>query len=163
MTKNSNRDFAMARVAGRPRTKTGLSVAYAYAAIIIVLLIFQLITFNSWVNIFVDYGLFGTWGSAIMASIVWLIEIFSIPFLLRWKISDGFRFFSMFCGRLVAVWWFLIAIWSLSSKSDFSNYGILGNTVPVDGGWWAIFASLALLILSLWASWALHPRWRLVK
>jgi len=69
----------------------------------------------------------------------------------------------MFSGRLVAVWWLIIAIWSLSSKSGFSNFGILGTTVTVEAGWWAVFASLALLVMSIWGSWALHPRWRDIK
>ncbi len=129
-----------------------------YAILLVVLVVAQLFTFDKFLPFLDTLGLpGGTRMAYFLGALVVSAEVFALPFLLRMPISRAFRWFSMFCGWLVAAIWVKLSFFIVFSDSSFDNVGYLGTLVKLTPGWWAIFFSLALVVLTIWASWGLWP------
>lgn len=98
------------------------------------------------------------WAIAV-AGLVLLTEIFSIPFLLRFKLSDLARLFSGVCS-IVAPWiWVVITVWSIGEDVPASQFGILAG-FNID--WWLLAFNFLWLSFNFYVIWklGLEKTWR---
>lgn len=143
---------------GKPKTSESLKVAYIYAALILILAVCQLFTFDKFIPLIESFGLpGGELGSKIIASVIVGSEVFALPFLLGMELWRVLRIKSMIFGWIVPIIWLFITIWINVSGNNVSNVGFLGTIIDLIPGWWAVLFSIALGILSVWASWGLWP------
>lgn len=144
-----------ARTAGQARTKESRTVATVYAILLLVMALAQLFTISSFLQNLYGYG-WGYTASAWYAGILIVAELLAIPFLLRWRLSIGFRVFSMGLSWLVPLALVLLSVLALT-RSDANSVAFLGGFVQLLPGWWAVCLSVALGIMAWWASWGLWP------
>jgi hypothetical protein len=141
-----------------PRTKDAPLIGLAYAGIVTIFAVAQLFSFDKLPDMFDSFWLPGGAGFAhFLVSLLVIVEVFSLPFLLRIRVSLAMRFFSMLCGWLVAGIWLYVSLWLAVSTNAIDNIGILGTIVKLAPGWWAVLVSLGLGILAAWSSWGMWP------
>jgi hypothetical protein len=144
--------------ASKPRTENAKQVSLFYAAILVIFVVTQLFTFDSFNELIPGFNLpLGAVLIYALAPSLIAAELFSLPFLLRMKLSIGFRWFSMLLGWLVPIAWAFISIWVVTTQPAAQTIGFLGTLVDTVPGWWAVFVSFALGILAAWSSWGLWP------
>jgi hypothetical protein len=150
--------FARATSASTPKTKNVQQIAIFYAAVLVVMAVAQLFTFNDFLTLMTSFEFPGGIQYAhFIAALVVVAEVFALPFLLRMPLSPAFRWLSIICGWLVSLIWVKISIWLVLKDTPINNIGFFGTTVNVMPGWWAVFISLAFGILAAWASWGMWP------
>jgi len=140
-----------------PRTKNSGHIAYILAALLTVMLIGQLFTFETFIEWIASLNLpLNDMGVYLTASIIVITELLALPFLLRMSLSPAFRWVSMVFGWIAISKWVFFAAWTLFViPSDLIAF--IGTVAPVAPGWWALLFSIALAILTIWASWGLWP------
>jgi len=144
--------------APKPKTKESRQVAYIYAAILIIIVLCQLFTFDKFLLLVQSYGLPG--GDSMtyfVGSLVVISEVFALPFLLELDLSPFVRVSSMVFGWLVPFIWFTLALWLVINVNAVENIGLLGTIGSLVPGWWAVYVSTALGIMAAWVSWGLWP------
>jgi len=140
------------------KTKESKKISIFYAAILIVLAVTQLFTFEEFIEVFANMNLPGGGATGyVVASLIVFAEVFAIPFLLRMYLSTAFRVVSMVLGWLVAALWFCVSLWIVTTAVPVSTIGLLGTVVDVMPGLWAILISACFGILAGWSSWGLWP------
>jgi len=145
-------------LAKTPKTKESQMVAYVYAAILIIFALCQLYTFDKFLILLDSFALpYGTYLSHLFGGLIVTCEVFALPFLLGMPLSSGMRLASMLFGWMVPIAWLKIAFWLSIVANTSTNIGFLGTTVSLVPGWWAVFVSIALGMLAIWASWGLWP------
>jgi hypothetical protein len=150
--------FAKPTPAPTPRSKDVPRIALLFAAIILVMAVAQLFTFDKFLVLIQSFALPVTAQlSYILAALIVIFEVFSLPFLLRMPLSKAFRWVSMVSGWLVSLIWLKLTLWVVLTEQPVDTVGFLGTLVGLMPGWWAIFVSVALAILAGWASWGLWP------
>ena len=148
--------FVSATTATAPKTSNSKTIAIAYAVLLTVFAFTQLFWFEKFPALFESFG-FEPVLAVLTAALIVSLEVLAIPFLLRMRLSHAFRCLSMVCGWLVAIFWTSISLYVMISNTSASTVGFLGSEIPVTPGWWAVFMSLAILIMAIWASWGLWP------
>lgn len=148
--------FVLATPAPSPKTTNSKTIAIAYAALLTVFAVTQLFWFEDLPTLFESFGLEPVL-AVLSAALIVSLEVLAIPFLLRMRLSHAFRYLSMVCGWLVAIFWTSISLYVMISNTSASTVGFLGSEIPITPGWWAVFMSLALLVMAVWASWGLWP------
>lgn len=149
--------FAKAVVAPEPRNDLVKKVAWAYAALLVVLAIGQLYAFEKFIPLVQAYGLPGGQGSATaLAAVIVVAEVFALPFLLRMPLSPLMRLKSAFFGALVPAIWLVLSVIALIS-GGIENGGILGAKVTV-GATTQVIIALVLAALAGWSLWGLSLR-----
>lgn len=144
--------------APKPRTKDSNRIAIFYAILLLVLVVPQLFTFDKFLPLLDSFNMpGGTRLAYFLGALLVSAEVFALPFLLRMPVSGAFRWFSMFCGWLVAAIWIKISFFIIFTDAPIDNVGYLGTLVKLTPGWWALFLSFAFAILAIWASWGLWP------
>ena len=152
--------FIQATPAPLPQTKASGQIALLYAGLIVVMLVAQLFTFDEFIELIVSYNLPVGEGLAYsLAAIIIVIEFFILSFLLRMKVSVGFRYLSALCGMLVALVWIGISAWVVFTNQAVETIGFIGTVVPLTPGLWALFFSISLGFLAAWTTWGLWPRY----
>jgi len=144
--------------APKPKTKDVTIIATFYAAILTVMAVAQLYSFDTFTEHMASLGLPG--GIAMgyfLASFIVVAEVFALPFLLRMRISPAFRVFSMLLGWIVPVVWLKVSIWMVATYSDAVTVGFFGTVVDTMPGWWAVLVSGAFGILAAWSAWGMWP------
>jgi hypothetical protein len=150
--------FIKATKAKKPRTSESQKIAYAYAAILIIFALTQLFTFDKFLILVESFGLpGGDIVARLFVSTIVTSEVLALPFLLGLNLSQLMRVVSMVLGWAVPLAWLKVTLWLLFTTNSVSNIGLLGTTVSLTPGWWLVFVSIALGILSAWASWGLWP------
>lgn len=150
--------FAIAVPAPTPKTDTVPKVALFLAAIILVMAIAQLFHFEDFVPLVETFRLpGGALVAQLFATSVVVLEVASLPFLLRMRLSKAMRFVSMVSGWLVLILWMLVQIYLNSVHLEVQNNGLVGSVVEVGVGWWSVFLLGAFGILAAWASWGMWP------
>jgi len=141
-----------------PKSKNTATISLFYAVLLVVMVVAQLFTFDSFLELFAAFELPGgrTTGYAVAALLV-ASQVFALPFLLRMAVSPAFRMFSLLSAGLVADIWLFITLWLAIVQPAVSNVGFLGTIVDVIPGWWAVCLALAFGILALWAAWGMWP------
>lgn len=156
-TKNMNK-IAKAVVAEQARTRDSLKIAYACVAVLTILVLSQLFTYDEFLPLLTKYNLPGGELTVnLLGAVIVICEVLALPFLLRLKMSKSMRVFSMISGWLVPVLWLFLSLWVNIAITTVSNVGFLGTVVDLLPGWWAVFISLSLGLLVAWASWGLWP------
>jgi hypothetical protein len=141
------------------KTKDVKRIATFYAAILVIMAVAQLFTFESFLQLVVSFDLPGDIrGAYFTAALIIIVEVFALPFLLRMPLSSAFRWVSMVCGWLVALLWLFVTVWLAVQDDAVSTVGFLGTVIDMMPGWWAIFISITFGILVGWASWGMWPR-----
>lgn len=147
--------YIKATNAPTPITRESGIVAYLYGVILIIMALSQLFSFDDFLTHFGNFGF--PWFSQVVPVVIVVLEVFAVPFLLRIQLSPLMRVVSMVSGWLVAIGWLKISLWLVLTNNNVSNIGMLGTKVSLIPGWWAVFVSLALLLMSIWASWGMWP------
>ena len=156
--------FVTSTAAPKPLTSTSTKVALTYAAVLVVMAVAQLFTFDEFLPFIQSIGLpFGDGTVYLLGPLIVLSEVFALPFLLRMWLSPAFRYVSMFLGWLVPALWLCVSLWIVQANSPVTTVGFLGTAVDLMPGWWAVFISLALGVLAAWSSWGLWPGKRAEK
>lgn len=151
--------FVTPTPAPTPRSKDVKTVATFYAALLTVMLVAQLFTFEKFIQLFVDYDLPGGEGAAYLtAAIIVVVELLALPFLLRMSLSWAFRWVSMVAGWLVALVWVVITLWQVLTQPLVETVGFLGTVIDTIPGWWAVCLSVSFGVLAAWASWGMWPK-----
>jgi hypothetical protein len=156
--------FVKPTEAPKPRTDASAKISILFAVILIAMAVTQLFTFEDFLVYIKSLNLPLTdTQSYLVAPLIVLFEVFALPFLLRMWLSPAFRSLSMFFGWLAAVIWLCISLWLVSSGVPVTSVGFFGTVVILTPGRWAIFISLALVVLAAWSSWGLWPGKRTTK
>lgn len=149
--------FAQAERAIKPRTHHSGQMALLYAALIVLMVVAQLFTFDGFLTVLASFELpFGTSATYTIGAVLVAAEVFSLPFLLRMTLSRPFRWFSMICSWFVAGIWLFLTSWLLFMNIPVETVGFLG-TVSLIPGPWTVLLSIAFAIIAAWTSWGLWP------
>ncbi|NTW61517.1 hypothetical protein HGB24_02420 [Candidatus Saccharibacteria bacterium] len=150
--------FAVASPAKQPKTKETENIAYILAFIFIIMVVCQLFSFDELLPLLSSLSLPGDRPTAyLLGGLIVTGEVLSLPFLLSMAMSQLMRFVSMvFCWFVPAIWIFL-SIWQMISNKSADNIGFLGTVVNIRSGWLATLYMLAVMVLSIWASWGMWP------
>lgn len=141
-----------------PKTDLSKQIALIYAALLVIMSVTQLFTFEDFLKLVSDFNLpLGTSLGHVIAPLLVASEVFALPFLLRMYLSPAFRWFSMFLGWLAAALWLFITIWVVTTGQQVATIGFIGTVTNLMPGGWAICMSVALAILAAWTSWGLWP------
>ena len=141
-----------------PITKDVQRMATFYAAVLVIMAVVQLFSFDDFLKLVTDFGFSGGRRAGyFLASFIVTVEVFAIPFLLRMPLSPAFRWISIVSGWLVSLLWVTITIWLVIKEGIVNNVGFLGASIPVMPGLWAVFISIAFGILATWATWGMWP------
>lgn len=146
------------------KTKESKQIAVVYAIVLVAFALAQLYTFDEFIGLIPSLDLpVGAVMIYALAPAIVAAEVFGLPFLLRMKLSIGFRWFSMVMGWLAAALWLFVTLSVMVSGAGATTIGFLGTVVDLVPGWWAIMVPLAMGILATWASWGLWPAKRAKK
>jgi hypothetical protein len=142
----------------QPKTKESKTISYAYSIILVSLISCQLLTFDGFSGLLVNFMLPGGIVTAhIISYVIVLSEVLALPFLLRLKLWFVLRYISMIFCWLVPIIWLFLTLWLNLSVNSISNVGFLGTVVQLLPGWWSVCLSLSIGLMAIWASWGLWP------
>lgn len=131
-------------------------IMYIAAAIVVILAVAQLFTFEDFGEIFAStYGMSGNL-ALVFAALVVSFEVAAIPFLLGMTLSPLARASSMVAGWVVSTGWVVLAIWALV-RSQNMNIGLLGATVEAPASAAGIIFTLLLLGFVGYSAWVAWP------
>lgn len=149
--------FTKAAVAPQPKTQNTRLVSLLLAALLVGITVAQLFTFEDFPAV-----LEAMWlpiPAALMpavAAVIVTCEVFALPFLLGLKLSPAMRIASMVAGWLVVVIWAKLSLGNALTGYG-GNSGLLGATVELPAGWWAVLFCVALGVLAAWTAWGMWP------
>lgn len=155
-TKNMNA-FAMPTPAPKPKTSRIRTVSLLLAAILVVMVVAQLFTYEEFANVIKGMWLPLPQWSPVRAAILVTLEVIALPFLLAMRLSPAMRVVSMVAGWLVAILWLGISLWINLNGAIVANSGFLGATIDLPVGWWNVLFCVSLGVLAGWASWGMWP------
>lgn len=151
--------FAKATLANKPKNKFYAQAGFVLAGIITVMVVLQLFKFEEFALLMSEYSVARLFNNSIvLVAIITSLEVFSLPFLLRMKISPAFRFVSMFFGWVVAtVWFYLSVIVPLTSDNVLESgmFGGLLSFLPMAA--YSLLASL-IFVLTIVVSYGMWPK-----
>jgi len=150
--------LAKPTIAPQPRTSDVPKIAFIFAGILLVMVVAQLFTFDTFLTLLLSFNLpISDAMTYFLGAVLVVSEVFALPFLLRMPLSKAFRYFSMGCSWVASLIWIKLTFWVVLTEQAVDTVGFLGTVVGLMPGWWAIFVSVALAILAGWASWGLWP------
>ena len=149
--------FVQSTRATSPTTDSVRYASIALAAILVILAVAQLYSFEDFPDVIASMGIYSRPIAELFAALLVTGEVLAIPFLLGMRLSPAMRVISMIAGWLVIVGWLKIAIILNVTTNAVTNSGILGATVPVSAGWWMVIFFVILGVLSAWVSWGMWP------
>jgi hypothetical protein len=127
-----------------------LIVTYGLAAALCVMVLSQLLNFEGFVEILFSYQLFNHPGSIALAIILIVLEIFSLPVLLRLWLSPLMRMVSSFCLLLAPAAWTSLIVFTYTSGNAIATTGMLGHYVKISLSI-GIILSAVLLVTATWS------------
>ena len=144
------------------RTETSKQIAVFLAGSMTVMSVAQLYSLEEFIEVAQTFALpFGQVFAAAFVPIIISLEVFSLPFLLRMRLSSAMRWCSMAFGWVAVAAWLFVSLWlAIVYPEGVETVGFLGGLATIQPGWWAVYVSGALCILSAWASWGLWPSYR---
>ena len=142
----------------KPKTKNVGQISLLLAGILALFAVTQLITLGAFTRLVESFWLPGSIRIAhVVVALLIMSELLSLLFLLRLRLSIAMRIISMVCGWVVVLLWLGLCMWLMLTVNAIHNVGFLGTLVDIQPGWWAILFTVALGILSAWASWGMWP------
>lgn len=110
----------------------------ALGIVVTFLVITQLFTFEKFADITSGWRVAGGGVvAALLAGLLPLLELGSLPFLLSMDTSRGSRCISQACLLVVSAVWFGMALWCFLAV-PMSESGLFGATLPLLNGWWTV-------------------------
>ena len=110
----------------------------ALGIVVTFLIITQLFTFEKFAGITSGWHVAGGGVvAALLAGLLPLLELGSLPFLLSMDMSRGSRRISQACLLAVSAVWFGMALWCFLAV-PMSESGLFGATLPLLNGWWTV-------------------------
>ena len=110
----------------------------ALGIVVTFLIITQLFTFEKFADITSGWHVAGGGVvAALLAGVLPLLELGSLPFLLSMDMSRGSRWVSQVCLLVVSTVWFGMALWCFLAV-PMSESGLFGATLPLLNGWWTV-------------------------
>jgi hypothetical protein len=151
--------FANAQDAPAVRTNYATKVGFVYAVVLILMTIGQLYAFEKFIPLIADYWLPGGHGTAtLVAGIIVITEVFSLPYLLRMRVSPLMRWLGLVCSILVPLIWFVLSLVAISQTIAITNSGMLGAKVNVHAGLLQLVVTVAVAALAATSAHGLWPR-----
>jgi hypothetical protein len=148
--------FVQPTPAPRPKTKNVQLVSLSLAAILTIMAVAQLFTFEKFPEAILSLGIVNDESiAALLAALVPVAEVAALPYLLFMPLSRPARVVSMVAGWLVIVWWVVVSLGA--NLAGVLGSGIFGATLDVPGGLWTICFSVALGVLAAWVAWGMWP------
>lgn len=147
--------FPNAVSAPKPKAKQAVSIGLVQSGIIVVIVLAQLFSFEDYLNIFASMYLANEPNSYLIASSIVAAEVFSLPFLLRLKLSPAMRVFSMLLLWVVSATWLVLSIYLPINQPGLSSTGLLGGLVNITSSQLVIFGIIftSLTIINSWGMW----------
>ncbi len=157
--------FANATSAPATKSPTAAKVAIGLAAVMVMLVVAQLFTFEDFPNVIHEMAISGIGDSEaiLIAALIVVGEVFAIPFLLGMKLSPLMRIVSMVLGWLIGLWWLMATIYQVIEAPGIGVIGLLGATISLPAESWVLLIVMSVIVLIVWASWGLWPIRRNVK
>jgi hypothetical protein len=150
--------FLQPTPATKPKTKNVIQISLLLAAMLVLFIMTQVVTLNGFTRLIESFWLPGGVKVAhLVTAVIVITEVLALPFLLRMRMSLAMRVLCMVCGWFVAIIWLGLSIWLIETVNAIHNVGFLGTVIELEPGWWAVWFSVALGILSVWASWGMWP------
>lgn len=123
---------------------------FILGCVMLVLAVMQLFQFEDFPKIIRDMNLPGGEVMAwLLAILLPMLEIASLPFLFSMKVAPKVREVSKWCGIAVGAIWLVITLWTSIQMGMALQSGIFGATLTTSSGWWSVLFSLLLL----WSQW----------
>jgi len=149
--------FAHASTPSKPLAFPALFLSWALAGLLIIMATAQLMTYEKFVPLMQNYQLFGDYTlGRIIAALLVIGEVFSLPFLLRMNISPLFRLTSALSLVLVSALWLILGMWTLATHPPLVGLGIFGSLLKVDSSALLVAFVVGLLVLSGVVMWRLR-------
>lgn len=125
---------------------------------IMILAVTQIITFSAFPEILSHYWLVGGGvTAAVIAGLLVVFEVLSVPFLLGLRMSPAMRVVSMVSGWLLVIIWLFLLVPANFGMTAIENAGMLGATLAEPISWWLVVRIVALGVLIAWAAWGMWP------
>lgn len=155
--------FPKAVDAPKPLSKEAVYVALFQAGVLVIIILAQLFTYEDMLAIFSSMYLADATNTHLIASSLVAAEVFSLPFLLRLRLSPAMRVFSMLLLWIVSSFWFLLGVLLPLKEPAMTSTGLMGGLVDVSFVPLIIFGSVfaMLTIITSWGMWPLvkKSRW----
>lgn len=152
--------FAKPEKALKPKKQYIESFAYVQAVILITLAFLQLFNLQDFLNILQGLGLGDRSQIYLLGCFIVWAEIFSLPFLLRMKLSKAFRVFSMLLLWAVTIFWLYLSVWLSGTYENPVETGLLGGFISIKSGIELFIFSVllgGLSINNIWGLWPIKP------
>ncbi|MDN5274792.1 MAG: rane protein of unknown function [Candidatus Saccharibacteria bacterium] len=150
--------FVKSTPASVPKTKNIRPISLGLAAVLVIMVVAQLFTFETFPKVIADMLLpGGSDVSSIRAALIVTLEVAALPFLLSMRLSPAMRVVSMVAGWFAITAWFVASLWVNLSPNMGMNSGLLGDTISVPVGWWSVLFCLSLGVLAAWSAWGMWP------
>lgn len=131
------------------------------AAFFATLAVSQLFAYETFPDVISSFGLpLNEIGVKFVAALIVILEVFSIPFLLRMKLSPLMRFVSLTCGWIVLAFWLVVGMWQNTIDFRIPNTGLFGSEIILPCGWWTISFVSVFIILMGYSTIGLWPHRR---
>lgn len=125
-------------------------VRVAAAGVIVLAVVAQLFTYERFGAVVGQYVGIGVPMADIMAAGTVTLEVAALPYLLAMQLSKAARMCSRIAGWLVGATWIAASFYAL--VYGVANVGLLGATVPISGGFYAVAVCLVFAVLILWSN-----------
>lgn len=151
--------FVHTTAAPAAKSAAAAKIAIGTAAIMVMLAVAQLFTFEDFPEVVHAMALPGVnrAEATVLAALTVVAEVFAVPFLLRMMLSPAMRIVSMALGWLVGLWWLAVATLQTLQPQPSDNIGLLGATVELPAEVWSLLLVMSIGVLIVWASWGLWP------
>lgn len=85
----------------------------------------------------------------LLAIVLPMLEIASLPYLLSMRLAPKQRRASMYGGLVACLLWVALTTWTTLSMGMAVESGLFGGTLATNSGWWSVLFA----VLLLWMYW----------
>lgn len=154
--------FVKSTPAPNLKTKQTAIVSYLLAAVLLLLVVGQIVKYESFVGLLSGYMLpVSVVTVGVLAGFIVFVELLAVPFLVRLRLSPAMRLVSMACGWLAIGIWLVLEIWlnfhAAPSPVGTKNTALFGASILPVAGWWSVLFLAALAVLAAWTAWGMWP------
>lgn len=141
--------FATATPPSPVKNNVLLATSYGLAAWTTVVAVAQMVSFEDFVNALRDYQVVGQRGGLALAIVLLALEVFSVSFLFRFKLSPAARFFSALFMVLLPYVWTFMALSALFNNANVPNSGYFGGLLHVPLGGAVVIDVVWMVVVAL--------------